>query len=96
MCSTRQKNCVASQHGSEITKNYHSTQTEKSFPNAIKSNRNQSVFIIIRLIWNRTDVRLAPNQSENGEYNLISVDLKGIGSIDSYDLFGTKRNSIWF
>ena len=27
--------------------------TEKSFPNLIKSNRNQIVFTIFRLIWNR-------------------------------------------
>ena len=30
-------------------------------------------FSILRLIWNQTDVRLVPNQSENGKYNLISV-----------------------
>ena len=46
---------------------------EKSFPNRIKSNRNQFVFTIIRLIWNQTDVRLVPNHLENGKYNLISV-----------------------
>ena len=34
--------------------------TEKSFRNVIKSNRNQIVFIIFRLIWNQTDVRLFP------------------------------------
>ena len=47
--------------------------TEKSFQNLIKSTRNQIVFTIHRLIWNQTDVSLAPNQSENGKYNLISV-----------------------
>ena len=31
------------------------------------------VITIFRLIWNRTDVRLVPNQSENGKYNLISL-----------------------
>ena len=49
-----------------------STHTEKSFRNLNKSNRNQIVFIMHRLIWNKTDVRLVPNQSENGKYNLIS------------------------
>ena len=46
--------------------------TEKSFRNLIKSTWNQSVFTIFRLIWNQTDVRLDPNQSENGIHNLIS------------------------
>ena len=31
---------------------------EKSFRNLVKSNRNQIVFTIFRLIWNQTDVRL--------------------------------------
>ena len=47
--------------------------TEKYFRNLIKSIRNQIVFTIFRLIWHQTDVCLVPNQSENGEYNLISV-----------------------
>ena len=47
--------------------------TEKSFLNLVKSNRNQIVFTIFRLISSQTDVRLVPNQSENGNYNLISV-----------------------
>ena len=46
--------------------------TEKSFQNLIKSIRNQIVIIIIWSIWNQTDVRLVPNQSENGIYNLNS------------------------
>ena len=46
--------------------------TEKSFRNLIKSTWNQIVFTIFRLIWIQTDVRLDPNQSENGKYNLIS------------------------
>ena len=29
--------------------------------------------IDFRLIWNQTDVRLIPNQSENGVYNLVYV-----------------------
>ena len=48
------------------------TQRQTSFRNLIKSTRNQIVFTILRLIWNRTDVRLDPNQLENGKYNLIS------------------------
>ena len=52
--------------------------TEKSFRNLIKSTRNQIVFTISRLIWNRTDIRLVPNQSENGKYSLISVWLNKI------------------
>ena len=40
--------------------------------NFIKSNRNQIVFTIFRLIRIQTDVRLDPNQSKNGKYNLIS------------------------
>ena len=47
--------------------------TEKSFRNLIKSNRNQIVLSSFRLILSQTDVRLVPNQSENGKYNLISV-----------------------
>ena len=46
--------------------------TEKSFRNLIKSKRNQIVFTIFRLIWNQKDVRLVPNQSEIGKYDLIS------------------------
>ena len=45
--------------------------TEKPFRNFIKSIRNQIVFTIFRLIWNKKDVRLVPNQSEKGKYNLI-------------------------
>ena len=48
------------------------SHTEKSFRNIIKSTRNQIVFTIFRLIWIQTDVRLDPNQSEIGKYNLIS------------------------
>ena len=36
-------------------------------------NRNQIVFTIFRLIWDQMDVRLFPNRSGNGKYNLISV-----------------------
>ena len=41
------------------------THTEKSF-------RNLIVYTNFRLIWNKTDVHLVPNQSENSKYNLIS------------------------
>ena len=47
--------------------------TEKYFRNLIKSNRNQIVFTIFRLIGIQTDVRLDPNQSVHCTYNLISV-----------------------
>ena len=50
----------------------HFLRTEKYFRNFIKSTRNQILFTIFRLIWNQTKVRLVPNQSVNGKYNLIS------------------------
>ena len=58
----------------------HELNTEKYFRNLIKSNRNQIVFTIFRLIWNskRTLSACVPNQSENGKYNLISVRLNKI------------------
>ena len=31
------------------------------------------LFTIFSLIWNQTDLRLVPNQPENGKYNLISA-----------------------
>ena len=46
--------------------------TEKSFRNLIKSNPIQVVFTMHRLIWDQTEVRLVPNQSVHGKYNLIS------------------------
>ena len=46
---------------------------QKYFWNLIKSNRNQIVFIIFRLIWNETNIRLVPDQSENDKYNLIWI-----------------------
>ena len=49
------------------------TYRQKSFPNCIITNRNQIAFTMHRLIWNQMDVRLVPNQSENGKYHLISV-----------------------
>ena len=48
-------------------------RTEKYFPNLVKSNRNQIVLTVFLLIWNQIDVRLDPDQSENGKYNLILV-----------------------
>ena len=50
----------------------------KYFQNLIKPNVNQIVFAIFRLILNQTDVRLVPNQLENGKYNLISLWLNKI------------------
>ena len=46
--------------------------------NLIESTWIQIVFTIFRLIWNQTNFRLVPNQSENGEYNLISGWLNNI------------------
>ena len=46
---------------------------ETYFLNLAASTWNQIVFTIYRLISIQTDVRLVPNQSENGKYNLISV-----------------------
>ena len=48
-------------------------RTEKSLRNLIKSTQTQIEITTFRLIWNQTDDRLVPNQSENGKYNLISV-----------------------
>ena len=59
--------------------------TEKSFRNLIKSTWNQIVFTILRLIWNQTDVRLVPNKSENGKYNLIS---------GCFNKISRKKNSV--
>ena len=39
--------------------------------NFVESTPNQIVFSIFRLILIQTDVRLVPNQSESGKYNLI-------------------------
>ena len=50
----------------------------KSFRNLMKSNWNQILVTIFLLIWNQTDVRLIPNQSENSNYNLISVSFDKI------------------
>ena len=41
----------------------------------IRNNRNQIVFTILRLFFNQLEFRLVTNQSENLEYNLVSVDL---------------------
>ena len=56
-----------------ISTGYVQVHKEKTFWNLVNSHRNQILFTICRLIWNQTDVHLAPNQSKNGEYNLISV-----------------------
>ena len=46
----------------------------KTFWNLINSNRNQIKVTIFRFIWIQTDaIRLDPNQSKNGNYNLILV-----------------------
>ena len=48
------------------------TSDDNTQRNLLKSNRNHIAFTILQLIWNQTDVRLDPNQSKNGKYNLIS------------------------
>ena len=58
-----------------------SLHTVKSFRNHTKSTRNQIVFTIFRLIWNLTDVRLVPNHSGNGKYNLILIRFNNISKI---------------
>ena len=55
-----------------ITQSLHRVHTGKYFRNLIKSTWNQFVSTIFRLIWIQSDVRLNPNQSWNGKYNLIS------------------------
>ena len=66
--------CVAQLTAAALdTLNMSRTTRGESFPNLIESNRNQIVFTIFRLIWHQTDVRLVPNQPENGKYNMISV-----------------------
>jgi len=42
------------------------------FSKSYQINLKSDCIYHIRLIWNQTDVRLVPNQSENGKYNLIS------------------------
>ena len=49
-----------------------SVHAEKYFPNRFISTPNPILFTIFGLIWIQTDVRLVPNQSENGKYNRIS------------------------
>ena len=61
--------------GCKFVQNYRKNmvQTWYTQRNLIISNWNQIVFTIFRLIWNQTNVRLTPNQSENCNYNLNSV-----------------------
>ena len=66
--------------------------TENSFQNLVISNWTQIVFTIFRLIWNQTDIRLVPNQSENGKYNLISGWINKISK--RFLCVGTKRRSV--
>ena len=60
----------------------YAVRTDKCFLNFAKSTRNQIVFSIFRLISIQTDsIRLDPNQSENGKYNLISGWFSNIQTI---------------
>ena len=52
--------------------------TKKTFWNLVNSYPNQVVVTIFRLIWIQTGVCLDANQSENGNYNLISVRINKI------------------
>ena len=49
--------------------------------NLNKSNRNQIIFTIFRMILSRTEFHLVPHQSENSEYNQISPDSARIRSL---------------
>ena len=51
---------IVNRRSREVSRMVH---TEKSFRNLDKSNRNQIVFTIFRLIWKQTDFRLDTNQS---------------------------------
>ena len=55
----------------------------KIFQNLIlkQTEINQIIFSIFWFIWNQMDVRVVPNQSENGKYNLISVCFDKISKI---------------
>ena len=55
--------------------------TQKYFWNLIKSNQNQILFTIYRLICNQTDVHLVTNQVKHGKCNLISVCFSKISKI---------------
>ena len=50
----------------------------------IHTNQNQIVFIIFRLIWNQTDFRLIPKQSENSKYNLFPITWTRMRVFPSY------------
>ena len=74
----RQKNksnlkCAAK--GSVLWLHYLQMKLIKSFLNHDKSSRNQTKFAILRLIWKETDFCLVTNQSTNGKFNLIQLDL---------------------
>ena len=58
-----------------------SVHTGKSFRSLIKSNRNQIVFTISRLIWNQTNFRLVRNKFEKHKYNQNLIWLNKIQKI---------------
>ena len=53
-------NCTEHFAGTLHQKHEHMKKHEKSFRNLIKSNRNQIVFALIRIIWNQTDENAIP------------------------------------
>ena len=63
-----------------------SSHTDKIFRNLIKSNRNQIVFTIFRLIWNQMDIRFILNQSEKGLiiFNMISKIFLCVFHVNKY------------
>ena len=64
-------------------KNYRSKCFQKSSSHSYQTNPNQIEITIFLLILNQTEFRLVPNQSENGKYNLILVDLTRFNKIFS-------------
>ena len=70
----------------------------KSFLILVKSNQNQNVSTISRLILNQTKFRLVRNQSQNSTYNLIPDDLSRIRSrfVCVYDVDMCQASRICF
>ena len=63
------------------------------FWNLIELNRNQIIFTIFQLIWNETEIRLVPKQSESGKYNLILGWLNKISKIYLCVCYPCKGNN---
>ena len=64
---------------------FRTAHTQKSFRSLIKSNRNQIVFIMHRLIWNQTDIRL-----------LFQINRKMVNRIRfRFDLIIFRKYILW-